>query len=451
MSRIECLNVAIDAPVMPETGAGVAQFIGSLISALGQLQDGSETYTIIAGSQEQLKWLRSCGGANQQFVLKAPLSSRGEAMDRNGHITFPDLLKRAVGPLLPAARYIQRLLSVPVPPVPPRSWPEVPVSDGFYERLGCDVIHIPLQNFVLCALPIVYNPHDLQHLHYPQFFTPATIAWRETIYPAGCHFAHTVAVGSQWIKDDIVRQYRIAPEKVQVIPEGPPTELYPEPSEDLLAKVKNKYQLQQPFALYPAVTWQHKNHLRLVEALAYLRGKHGLTIQVVFTGSHDGNFWRTIEARVDELKLRSQVRFLGFVPAEELRAIYRLSQFLVVPSLFEAISLPIFEAWLDGVPVACSNATALPDQVMDAALLFEPRDVGSIANAIEEMATNTELQRKLRERGYRRLKDFDWQRTARAYRAVYRRAAGCSLTEEDRWLLTWDWMRKPQKEVESRP
>jgi glycosyltransferase involved in cell wall biosynthesis len=274
------------------------------------------------------------------------------------------------------------------------------------------------------------------------------IALRETIYPAGCHFAQTVVVGSKWVKDDIVRQYRISPEKIQIIPEGATTQLYAEPSQQFLTQVKSKYQLEQPFALYPAVTWEHKNHLRLFEGIAWLRDNRGLRINLVCTGSRHEDFWPNIEKRLKQLQLQSQVKFLGFVPEDELRAIYRLSQFLVQPSLFEACSLPIFEAWTEGIPVACSDATALPEQVGDSALLFDPRNIESIATALEQMTTNAELRGSFRESGYRRIKAFNWERTAKAYRAIYRRAAGYPLTEEDRWLLSWDWMNKPQVNVE---
>jgi glycosyltransferase involved in cell wall biosynthesis len=150
---------------------------------------------------------------------------------------------------------------------------------------------------------------------------------------------------------------------------------------------------------------------------------------------------------INELRLEDQIKFLGFVSEAELRAIYRLTEFLIMPSLFEASSLPIFEAWLEGTPVTCSNVTALPDQVMDAGLLFDPTDTESIANAIERMATDELLREQLRSRAYRRLQDFDWRRTAKKYRAIYRHAAGWQLTDEDRNLLSWDWMRNPEQEM----
>lgn len=442
---MEPLKVAISSQILPGTAGGVATFILSLIHALGRLSDGQETYTIIVGSQQQLDWLKPYAGPNQQFILK-PSSWKDEnnTLDGNGRVSLPVLAKRLLGPFLPAARRLQQFINVT------RYWPEVPLSDGFYESLGCAVLHIPTQNFVLCAVPTIYNPHDVQHLHYPQFWPPSVIAWRETIYPTGCRLAHTVVSGSQWAKDDIVRQYQISPEKVQIIPEGPPSQFYAESSEDFLTQVKSNYRLEQPFALYPAVTWQHKNHLRLLDAVAFLRQSCNLKIQLVCTGSRHASFWGRIERRIEELQLQSQVKFLGFIPENDLRALYRLADFLIEPSLFEASSLPIFEAWSEGLPVACSNTTALPEQVGDAALLFDPVNVESIANALKQMVMDVDLKQRLRKSGHLRLKDFDWGRTAKTYRAVYRRAASYPLTEEDRWLLSWDWMNEPRKKMENR-
>jgi glycosyltransferase involved in cell wall biosynthesis len=424
--------VAIEAQITPGTSGGVNTAVKTLIRDLGRLGDGNEQYIIVVRSEEQSEWLKPILGPDQRFENKS-------TWEKN--FSSNDTLKRIMGPLLPVARYIRKFLNSP------RAWPEVPLSDGFWENLGCDVVHFPTQYFTLCALPSIYNPHDLQHLHFSQFFKVKDFAWRETIYPAGCRFANTVVVGSEWIKQDVVRQYRIFPEKVQVIPEGPPTQTDREPSTDLLTEIKNKYKLELPFMFYPAVTWPHKNHIRLLEALAHLRDRRDLPVRLVCMGSLYEGFWPQIEKRIHELKLENQVRFLGFVPEEDLKAIYRLAEFLILPSLFEASSLPIFEAWLEGTPIACSDATALPDQVMEAGLLFDPNSIESISNAIAQMAVNKELRETLRARGYQRLNDFDCERTAKAYRAVYRRAADFPLTEEDRWLLNWDWMREPKREI----
>jgi glycosyltransferase involved in cell wall biosynthesis len=274
------------------------------------------------------------------------------------------------------------------------------------------------------------------------------LALRETVYSAACRFSHTVVVGSEWIKQDVIRQYGVSPDKVQIIPWAPPTMQYPQISQSTLDEVKKKHQLPADFALYPAVTWPHKNHLRLLDALVELRDRRGLVVNLVCTGSKYGGHWPKIEQRLRELNLGSQVKFLGFLPEADLRAVYQLAQFLVLPTLFEADSCPIHEAWTEGLPVASANITALPDQVGDAGELFDPKYVSAIADAMQKMATDRQLRERLRHRGHERVKDFSWERTAKAFRAVYRRAAGCTLGEEDRWLLQWDWMREPRRKPE---
>lgn len=414
------MKVVIDPQILPGVTGGIAVAVKSLLQGLGQLDDGREEYAVVVDSEEQRTWLEPALAPNQRMVMRP----RPE----------PGLMQRL------KQRLVHPLVSYVRGGSDDWGWGEVPISDGFHESLGCDVLHLPCQSFILCALPTVYNPHDLQHLRYPQFFSPRLIAWRETHYPAGCHLAQTVVVGSQWAKEDVVRQYRVDPDKVQVIPEAAPTQSSPEPTREDLDRVRRVYRIEPPFILFPGVTWAHKNHLRLFEALARLRDARGVRIQLACTGARYAKFWPKVEAGIGEYGLSDQARFLGYVPDSDLRALYRLASCLILPSLYEASSLPVFEAWLDGLPVACSNATALPEQVRDAALLFDPTDVDAIADAIIRVTTDPEFRRDLRMRGYDRLKDFDPVRTAKAYRAVYRRAGGFPISDEDRWLLEWNWM-----------
>lgn len=432
----EPIRIAINAQIPPNKGGGFERALVGLIAALGRLHDGPEEYIIIGPWQEP-EWLEPYLGPNQRIV-------RGQRRSKQivQKVTPLEPIKRAFGPLRPLFRKIWREL-FPIPPVQPRKWPEVPVSDGFYENIGCAVIHFAFQDFVLCALPAIYNPHDLQHLHYPQFFAPSLIAWRETVYPTGCRLAHTVVVGSQWIRQDIVHHYGVPPEKVQVIPWAPYTQIYPQPKADEVTAVQVRYGLNHPFAFYPAMIHEHKNHLRLLEALAYLRDREGLVVHLVCTGNRNFPFWSRVEERLRSLNLNSQVQFLGMVPPEILRAIYQLAQFVIFPSLFEGGALPVFESWLEDTPLACSTATMIPEQAGDAALLFDPHCLPAITDAIRRMATDTSLRAGLIRKGQQRLQDFSWERTAKAYRAVYRRASRRSLTDEDRWLLSWNWMQKP--------
>lgn len=436
------LRVAIDGRVHPRTWGGVAHAAMGLIHSLGKL-DGEEEYLIVVDADEQEEWLSRYLGPNTKFV-RMPAPAKKAAAPPTFRRRAEKFVRRTVRRVAPGfAPTVQ-----PAAPRPPRP-PEIPLSDGYFEGLGCELIHFTSQRYVVCGLPSVYNPHDLQHLHFPEFFTSEEIARREMVYPLGCRLSQTVVVGTQWIKEDVVRQYAISPDKVQIIPWAPPSLSYGEPDPGDVARVAEKYQLPQGFAFYPAVPWPHKNHGRLLSALAQLRDRQGITVPLVCTGAHNqkfwADFWPALEAQLKELRLEKQVQFLGFVPEEDMRALFRSSRFLVLPSLFEADSCPIHEAWVEGVPVASSNAAALPDQVLDAGLLFDPLSVDDIASCVSRLATDAALREELGRRGKKRSRDFDWIRTAKAFRAVYRRVARRSLNAEDTFLLSWDWMREPDR------
>lgn len=434
------LRVAINAQLKPDGGSGGTVTVLRALAALARLEDGPEEYVFVA-PHDSAEWLRSILPP-RQTVVRGP-APVGRAPGRL------EPFKRALGPLRPAARGIRRFLNTNVQTageatsgLAPSTFFAPPRPKNFYEGLGCDVIHFPFQSYEPCALPTVYNPHDLQHLHHPEFFARSEIERREALHPSACRDAHTVVVASEFVRRDVMERYRIGPQKVQVIPWAPPP--LPEASAAVdFSTLREKYGLSgRPFALYPAMTWEHKNHLRLLEALAVLREREGLEVRFVCTG-HKTEFWPRVERRVSELGLGSRVSFPGLVPREELSALYRAAQFVFVPTLFEAASAPLFEAWQHGVAVACSSVTSLPEQASGASLLFDPLDVESIADALARMATDAELRGELRRRGASRLEDFSLERTARAYRAVYRRAAGHVLCEDDRQLLGWDWARKP--------
>lgn len=401
------LRVGIDARIRPGAIGGIAQAVVSIVRALGQL-DGPEQYAVIVDSDDGRDFVHPHLGPNQQLVQVPGWRA-------------PTLPERVLRRLRPTPRGVQ-----------------IPSSDGLYERLT-DVVHFPHQSFMRTELPTVYNPWDLQHLHYPEFFSEETLAWRAAVYHEGCERAHTVVATSQWIAEDLVVKLALPREKVQVIPMGPPTSAYEEPSAGDLQAVRAKRGLPDSFLFYPAVAWPHKNHVALLEAIAVLRDRHGIDSHLVCTGSNDAPGYPAILDAVKRLGLGDCVHLLGYVSDSELRALYHLASALVMPSLHESDSFPVFEAWHEGLPVLSSDVTSLPAQIGDAGILFVPTADG-IVDALLRFTQTPGLADELRTRGTRRLADFSWERTARAYRATYRRAAGRRLDDEDRALLAWDWM-----------
>lgn len=422
------LRIAINAQIPRASGTGGIETVLRVLTALNRL-DGDEEYVFI-GHSSDANWLKRLLG-ERQTIVQAP-EPRQQISNRT------ETFKRLLGPLRPVVRNVKYWMAQPSPPAANSG---IESSDGFYENLNCDVIHFPYQDYVRCGVPTVYNPHDLQHLHYPQFFAPEEIRRREIIYPAACRAAHTIIVASQFVKQDVKEKYGIEAGKIQVIPWSPPELEMREFTEKDVESLFEKYGCPpRPFILYPAMTWEHKNHLRLLDAIALLRDREQLKINLICTG-HKNSFYPVIERRLRDLNLENQVKFIGLIEFKELSIFYRQAQFVVIPTLFEAASAPLFEAWQHGVAVACSSVTSLPEQAAGAALLFDPFSIEQIANAIQTMTLNPDLRAEFCSRGFKRLQDFDPERTAKAYRAVYRKAAGVVLNDEDQFLLNWDWMR----------
>jgi glycosyltransferase involved in cell wall biosynthesis len=308
----------------------------------------------------------------------------------------------------------------------------VPVSSGFLESQG-ELIHFPHQSFVSCAVPVIYNPHDLQHRHLPWFFTAREIARREAVYRTGCEAASAVVTESAWARQDLTTSYRTDPRRVCVIPRGSPISLTPGPSDQELTATRERYALPARFMLFPAQTWPHKNHLALLHSLALLQHE-GLRVPVVCTGRATPHA-ATIKEEARRLNLKNQVVLLGFIPACDLRALYSLATLLIFPSLFEGGGFPIIEAFTEGLPVACAASTALPEYAGDAAVLFDPGSPTSMADAIRAVWQNDSLRARLRSAGLERARFLTWEVTARLYRALYRQVAGRQISAWEASIL----------------
>ena len=421
------IKIILDAQIIPSDKAGGMQpFISNLVQSLGKLQDGFEDYIVITHWQYP-EWLEPYLGNNQRIV-------QGPKPVEQSKNSVGEQFKRLLGPLRAPVGEMWRWYMGKICRSSPSYQPTIPDLSNFYNAIGGDVVHIPHQSYSRCSLPVIYNPHDLQHIHYPSFFEKNQIVWREMVYGVGCRESKAIIAESNWAKKDIIRNYKIDPKKVFTILRGSPTESLTQLTNDFLKKVKLNLKLPDCFMFYPAQTWPHKNHLHLLEAIKLLWDRDGLYINLVCTGNRN-DFWPVLEHAINSMNLKNQVYFLGFISSRELKAVYRLSEFLVFPSLFEGGGFPIVEAFTEGTPVICSNATALPEYGGDAVLLFDPSSPESIAETIKKVYLDDKLKETLRRNGARRIRSLTWERTARTYRALYQKTAGCILNEEDISLL----------------
>ncbi len=398
----------MDARIEPGTAGGVEQVILGLAGGFGSIDcsDFDIAFLSSPAMQQQLEPLLSSDNLRCIPAGFAHTQSISNSIARFLNTNLPEGLKFVLYRL-----FGSRIFRVPRE--------QQLVSEDF------DIIHFPAQQAFWTDKPNIYHPHDLQHLHLPDYFSRFTIESREFKYRAFCSQARVVAVTSTWIKDDLVTHYGLPEEKVRVIPLAPPNQHYREPDSPELGEIKRRLSLPERFVFYPAQTWKHKNHLNLIKAVAKIRDDQGYVVPLVFSGALTP-YRHEIQSAVDELRLEQTVQFLGYISSTDLQALYRLCTAVVIPSLYEAASFPLWEAFLAGAPSACSSVTSLPRQADKASLVFDPLDVGQIATVVDRLWNDPDLRADLINRGTRRVQQFTWQATCTQFLALYRQILGRS-------------------------
>jgi glycosyltransferase involved in cell wall biosynthesis len=252
------------------------------------------------------------------------------------------------------------------------------------EDFDIDLLHSPVQIFSILdfSAPAVLNLHDLQHLHLPQNFRDSDIEARNYLYGLSAALADSIVVSSEFVRRDLIERMKVLPSKVFTVPVTWNPLLEDAVQAFGAHEARQHYRLPDAFALYPAQFWPHKNHARLVEALAIARGRRAAAdFKLVFTGYRGFPGWQDTAQAIARHDLGPHVLCLDHVPFEHLAGLYQASAFCVMPSMFEASSYPVIEAQVLGVPAMCSNVTSLPELMKDGAgLLFDPTDPADIAD-----------------------------------------------------------------------
>jgi glycosyltransferase involved in cell wall biosynthesis len=287
-------------------------------------------------------------------------------------------------------------------------------------REGVQLFHAPhyvLPPLVPCRS--VVTIHDCIHLMFPQYL-PNRLAWgyARAVMWAATHRSDRVLTVSESSKRDILRFFHIPPEKVDVIYNGIDERFWTAPPEELIVRVRERYQLTDPFLLYAGNIKPHKNVERLIEAFHRLRDGGFPDLKLLIIGDQVSKY-AALRRAVHRHHLHQHVRFLGFVPTEMLAVLYRLADVFVFPSLYEGFGLPPLEAMASGTPVVTSNVSSLPEVAGDAALLVDPRDPDAIAGAVRMVLTDRTLREDLRRRGLARARNFSWERSVARIRQIY--------------------------------
>lgn len=293
-------------------------------------------------------------------------------------------------------------------------------------HLDCLISPASLVGFHL-RIPFVGIIFDVMYKYYPdcaEYPVKERVA-RDLINARLVRHAVLNVVDSERSRDDLVQLYHADPGKIRPIPLCAPPHVYRHRQlpDSALREVAARYELPSRFVFYPAQLWDHKNHRRLFEALALLRDQHGIEVPCVLVGSAGANGGNVLGA-ISELGLQRQVRHLGYVAEEDLAAIYRKATALVYPSFADYTNIPVLEAMVLGTPVLCSNAFAMPEQVGDAGLLFDPFDVKDIAEQVRRVWTDERLRQELVQKGRERVETLSLEHFGRRWREAIEEALG---------------------------
>jgi glycosyltransferase involved in cell wall biosynthesis len=281
-----------------------------------------------------------------------------------------------------------------------------------------DILLAPIYSLALLhtSKPFAYTLHDLQELHFPENFSLRQRIWRHQIHSRLLQRARRVICESGYVKSDMVASFGVSEHRVTVLPAPPQCQFLSEQSGEQLEAARLRLGLPEKFLVYPAHYWAHKNHLRLIEAFRLVVNEVP-DLKLVLTGKKIDDYQTVVNA-IGKAQLTDHVCHLGFIDRDDLQAVYQLATALVMPSLFESVSIPIYEAFQLGTPVVASNVLAIPEQVGDAGVLFDPTSVVSIKNAILKLVRDPELARLLGKRGRGRMQSMTPERYGGQLQAV---------------------------------
>jgi len=285
----------------------------------------------------------------------------------------------------------------------------------------CDILYTP--TVVLPCFnsrkPTVLSMHDIQHVHYPEFFSWPRRLSRKLTYALSARHANYFQASSNFIKQDLLTHFtEISPEQVHVIREGVILEEFSKRRDH--EALRRRYGLPERFLFYPAQLWRHKNHLTILKALKRIQTQEGLKIPLVLTGARYSAA-PAISRFVADQEM-NYIRYLGKVPFEDLVGLHQMAAFHINASLYESSSLPILEAAAAGTPIIGSKIPPIEELGRVLQLnLFEPLDAKALARLILDLWKDETTPALQVAHNREHIALYSWENAARKYLQLFSR------------------------------
>ncbi|MFO7539691.1 MAG: glycosyltransferase family 1 protein, partial [Chloroflexota bacterium] len=287
-----------------------------------------------------------------------------------------------------------------------------------------DLFHSP--DFVLppvaAGIPTLLTVHDLSFIHSPHTFPQVLVDYLNRVVPWSVRRASHILADSEATRQDLLDLWQVPAAKVTVLYSGVNASFQPAEEAQVTA-VRRRYRLDEaPYLLSLGTVQPRKNYQMLIQAFAAIAADWPHTLAIA---GGKGWLYEEMMAEVARQKLEGRVRFMGFVDDADLPALYTGADLFLFPSLYEGFGLPLLEAMACGVPVITSNASCLPEVVVDkergieTAVLLPPHTPQPWSRAMQQLLADTPARERLRRLGRRQAAQFTWQRSAQQLGALY--------------------------------
>lgn len=259
-------------------------------------------------------------------------------------------------------------------------------------------------------VPTVCTIHDLAFLHYPQFVDKLSKWHYQKYYPKFCKQASKIVAVSTYTKEDVIKQYKVPAEKIDIVYNAPNVAYTPLSYEEKQA-VKKQYTDGCEYFLFTSAMHPRKNVINLLKAFVKFKRRQNTKMKLVMVGRMAWQF-KDIEEAKNFMPFKEDVVWTGYLGVEALSKLTGAAYAAVYPSLFEGFGIPIIEAIACNVPVITSDVTSMPEVGGDAALYADPTDVDMIAGQLNRIYIDEFLRNKLIKNCPAQLEKFNWDQSA---------------------------------------
>ncbi len=306
---------------------------------------------------------------------------------------------------------------------PKKLWTRIALPLALYTSQKPDLFFSPT-HYIPRFSPVkrIVTIFDLSFLHFPQMFLKKDL-WQLTNWTKfSVENAEHIITISNFSKKDIIKNYKISKNKITTAYPGYDRKIFKLQNQiQKIEDTRKKYSLENSYIIYIGTIQPRKNLIRLIEAISKIPDIDLAVVGKIKGEGKEGWMYEETLETPQRLGVTKRVKFLGFVPNEDLPSLISGAKAFIMPSLWEGFGIPVLEAMACGTPVIVSNVSSLPEIVGKTGLLVDPYSVDQIEQAIRVLVTDKKIHQKYAKLAVSRAKKFSWEKMAKEVLKTFNR------------------------------